>query len=219
MIAHEINNPLEAVTNLIYLARAEEAPLKKDAYLASAEEELRRAALLTHQSLRFYKQSSKPQASRLADVVASVLDRYAVKLKNYEIVVERRFRTHESIVCLDSEIRQVVSNLVRNAMEAMLGAGGLLSIRTREATDPKTGVKGLSLLVADTGMGMSPETKSKLYTAFHTTKGVGGTGLGLWVSAEIVERHHGKLRVRSRQAPAPRGTVFTLQLPYQAVAP
>ncbi len=218
-IAHEINNPLEAVTNLIYLARSEPSLPEKDTYLARAEEELRRAALLTHQSLRFYKQSSKPQAIRLTDLVSSVLDMFAVKLKNYDIEIDRRFRTQESIVCLESEIRQVVSNLVRNAMEAMLGGGGRLSVRIREASDPRTGVKGLSLLIADTGTGMSHETRSKLFTAFHTTKGVGGTGLGLWVSAEIVERHHGKLRVRSRQAPLPCGTVFLLRLPYQAIGP
>jgi two-component system, sporulation sensor kinase C len=123
----------------------------------------------------------------------------------------------ESIVCFESEIRQVISNLVRNAIDAM-SKGGRLIIRTREATRWRAGVKGVVITVADTGTGMSPETRAKIYKAFYTTKGIAGTGLGLWVSSEIVDRHHGSLAVRSRMTPGSSGTVFELFLPYQTMA-
>ncbi len=218
-IAHEINNPLEAVTNLIYLAKTEEASVTVRSYLDQAEDELRRVSLLTTQSLRFYKQSSRPQATRPVDLVTSVLDVYSVKITNWAIRVERRDQSCDSIVCLESEIRQVLSNLVRNAMDAMRGTGGRLLVRVQEAHNWKTEVRGVSITVADTGHGMTAETREKLFQAFYTTKGLSGTGLGLWVSQEIVARHHGTLRVRSRRTSGQSGTVFTLFLPYQAVMP
>ena len=112
----------------------------------------------------------------------------------------------------------MLSNLVRNAIDAMHGTGGSLLVRSREATEWRTGARGVVLTVADTGGGISPETMSKLYTAFFTTKGIGGTGLGLWVSAEIVKRHSGRLRVRSSQQPGKSWTVFELFLPYQGLS-
>jgi signal transduction histidine kinase len=120
-------------------------------------------------------------------------------------------------MCLESEIRQVISNLVRNAMDAMWDTGGRLLVRSREATDWHTGNKGVAITVADTGTGMAAETVSKLYTAFFTTKGLGGTGLGLWVSSGVVQRHRGRLTVRSRQGEKC-GTVFKLFLPFEAVS-
>jgi len=123
----------------------------------------------------------------------------------------------ESIVCFESEIRLVISNLVRNAVDAMSKSGGRMVVRTREATQWRSGAKGVVITVADTGTGMSPETLAKIYKAFYTTKGIAGTGLGLWVSSEIVDRHHGKLLVRSRMTPEASGTVFELFLPYQTM--
>ena len=217
-IAHEINNPLESVTNLIYLARLEHRDELRSEYLEAAEQELQRVAQLTAQSLRFYKQSSRAQAIRPTDLITAVLDVYMAKMQNYGIVLERRDRTSESVVCLESEIRQVLSNLVRNAMDAMQARGGRLIVETRERTRWSTMTKGISVTIADTGTGMSAETLLKLYTAFYTTKGISGTGLGLWVSSEIVGRHGGTLRVRSRQGERS-GTVFTLFLPFQALVP
>ena len=215
-IAHEINNPLEAVTNLLYLARLEADPAQKDQYLHTAEEELHRVAELTTQSLRFYKQSTLPQAVQAADLVTAVLDVYRMKLLNYDITLTRRDTHCEAILCMESEVRQVLSNLVRNAMEAVMAATSrTMFVRSRAATDWQSGARGISITVADTGSGMSAATKEKLYTPFYTTKGVGGTGLGLWVSSEIIGRHHGSLTVRSRQRDNG-GTVFRLFLPYAA---
>ena len=219
-IAHEINNPLEAVMNLVYLAKENmpAAPETEDAqrYLAQADLELQRVKLITAQSLRFYKQSHGPEAVTCGELLGSILDIYKPRFTNFGIAVDRRNRSTQHIVCMASEIRQVLSNLVTNAIDAMSHTGGTLFVRTHEATDWRTEKKGVVLTVADTGKGMSRATQASIYKAFYTTKGEQGTGLGLWISCEIVQRHHGSLRVRSRDRSPLRGTVFQLILPFQA---
>jgi two-component system sporulation sensor kinase C len=214
-IAHEINNPLESVMNLLYLARTAETDDGRDEYLGMADKELQRVAQITSQSLRFYRQSTRPQAVRCHDLLQSVLDVYETRALSMNIRFELRERMTESIVCLESEIRQVLSNLVRNAMDAMQGKPGRLLVRSRDSTEWRTQQRGVVLTFADTGSGISKATMERLYTAFFTTKGISGTGLGLWVSAEIVKRHRGRLRVRSCQTPGKSWTVFQLFLPYQ----
>ena len=216
-IAHEINNPLESVTNLIYLARHSDARPQIMHYLDQADTELQRASQITTQSLRFYRQSTKAQAIRPTDLLESVIDLYQGKLDNANIRVQRRERTTDSIVCLESEVRQVLTNLIRNAIDAMNGNGGRLLVRSREATQWRSGAQGVLITIADTGSGIPPDVMKNLYTAFFTTKGIGGTGLGLWVSAEIIKRHHGCLRVRSCHRPGRSWTVFELFLPYQGL--
>jgi two-component system sporulation sensor kinase C len=218
-IAHEINNPLESVMNLIYLSRQfehDDGVLSE--YLAQAEKELKRVAHITSQSLRFFKQSTKPNAVRPTGLLDAVLDVYSGRLANANVRVERRDRMPGSIVCMESEIRQVLSNLVRNSLDAMNGSGGRLIVRSREATEWRTKRKGVVLTFADTGTGITPGTMKHLYTAFFTTKDIGGTGLGLWVSSEIINRHYGRMRVRSCVTPGKSWTVFQLFLPYQGVA-
>lgn len=213
-IAHEINNPLSSVTNLLYLARDAKTEAVKDEFLRIAERELSRVSQLTTQSLRFYKQSTKPQAILASELITAVLDVYARKMSKQGIAVERRDRVARPIVCLESEIRQVISNLVRNAMEAMPSCGGKIRVRSREGTDWKTLRRGILIIVADNGAGMSEETRQNLYMAFYTTKGIGGTGLGMWVSSGIMQRHHGRLLVRSREGKCS-GTVFSMFLPFE----
>ncbi len=216
-IAHEINNPLESVTNLLYLAReTSQNPETRD-YLEIADRELRRVAVIANQTLRFHKQSSKPQLITSDDLIGSAISIYQGRLVNSNVEVEKRIRTTSRVRCFEGEIRQVLSNLISNAIDAMHPHGGRLLMRGREGTDWKTGRKGLILTVADTGSGMSPATTAKIFEPFFTTKEIGGTGLGLWVSHEIVERHGGTLAVRSSQQPAHSGTVFILFLPFDAV--
>ena len=209
-IAHEINNPLEAVMNLVYIASSNECSAEMQNYLKQMDRELQRVKLITSRSLRFYKQSTNARAMDYGELLDSVLNLNESRLLNFQIKVERRDRLHRSIVCMESEIRQVLNNLVGNAIDAMPGVGGRLFLRSREATNWRSGQRGILLTIADTGFGMNAETLKKLYKAFFTTKGIGGSGLGLWISSEIVERHHGQLRVRSRKVV---GTVFTLFLP------
>ncbi len=137
---------------------------------------------------------------------------------NSQVKVELRKRALKPVRCFEGEIRQVVNNLIGNAIDAMHPTGGRLLIRSREATNWLTGGQGLMLTFADTGGGISPQVLKKIFDPFFTTKEMNGTGLGLWVSQEIVTRHHGALRVRSRQREGCRGTVFTLFLPFDAVS-
>ena len=215
-IAHEINNPLESVTNLLYLARHGASNDETMRYLDLADKELQRVALITSQSLRFYKQSTRPQAIGCTALVNSVLDLYESRAANATVTIERRERSIESVVCLESEIRQVLNNLVRNAIDAMAGKGGRLLIRTREVTDWATDRLGVQITLADTGSGMTQQTLQHIYKPFFTTKGLAGTGLGLWLSREIVARHQGILKVRSSQRAGASGTVFSLFLPFDA---
>jgi len=216
-IAHEINNPLEAVTNLLYLA--EQSAVNTDArmYLETAQQELRRVSVIANQTLRFYRQTSNRKSVTAAELIDGTLPLYQGKLNNSNVTVERRERTRNPILCFDGEIRQVLSNLIGNAIDAMSATGGRLLLRSRDATDWSNGRKGVVLTVADTGSGMSAVTLSRIFEAFFTTKGLSGTGLGLWISHEIVERHLGKLKVRSSES-AHSGTVFTIFLPCDEVS-
>ncbi len=219
-IAHEINNPLEAVMNLVYLTERMDISVEAKAMLALADGELRRVKQITTQSLRFYKQSTRAQAAGCTELVDSVLHLYQARFLNGQIQVKRRERSTQSIVCMESEVRQVFSNLVSNAIDAMHGLDdSRLHIRTREATDWRNGRTGVCITVADNGAGMSAEIVKSIYTAFFTTKGDRGTGLGLWISSEIIVRHHGHLRVRSSSRLGRSGTIFALFLPYRGVSP
>ncbi len=215
-IAHEINNPLESVTNLIYLAQGSAGNQEVKEYLATAEIELRRVAAITNQTLRFYRQTTNPKATAAKEVIESTLAIYQGRLTNSEIRVCRRDRANEPVLCYDGEIRQVLSNLVGNAIDAMQAEGGRLMMRSRVGTNWKSGERGLFFTVADTGPGMSAETVARIFEPFFSTKGMSGTGLGLWVTKDIVVRHRGVLAVRSRTG-ANSGTVFSMFLPFDAV--
>lgn len=214
-IAHEINNPLESVVNLVYLAQHSGEMTTVREYLDAADRELQRVKLITNQSLRFYKQSTKPQAVKASDLITSVLDVYNMRLMSRNVIVERRERSKQAIICMESEIRQVLNNLISNAIDAMNGTGGRLCIRTRETMEWRTGTPGISITVSDTGIGIDPATIKNIYKAFYTTKEIGGTGLGLWISSEIVQRHRGRLLVRSSKNERRKGTTFQLFLPLQ----
>ena len=212
-IAHEINNPLEAITNLIYLAQNTAVNPDTKRFLQSAEIELRRVSIIAHQTLRFYRQTTKARPVTAAEMIDTTLSLHQGRLVNSKIAVERRDRAMLPINCFDGEIRQVLSNLIANAIDAMRGAGGKMLVRSREATDWKAGRKGIVITIADSGSGMDAHTLSRVFEPFFTTKEINGTGLGLWISREIVTRHSGVLRVRSFQSASCSGTVFTLFLP------
>ncbi len=225
-IAHEINNPLEAVTNLLYLARISKEHAQVQEFLEAADRELRRISLIATQTLRFYRQSTRPQAIQCEALVDSVLTLNQGRLLNANIRVQTRPWVERPIVCFEGEIRQVLNNLVGNAVDAM-PQGGCLSIRSAEGMDWKTGRPGLILTVADTGDGIPEPLRKQIFDPFFTTKGNNGTGLGLWISHEIVEKHQGSIRVRScwrgagdgTRSGTGGGTVFRMFLPFDAVLP
>lgn len=214
-ISHEINNPLEAVTNLLYLAVSNDhLPEDVRKYLETAQEELARVAQIATQALRFHRQAALPSWVSTADLMSSVKDLYQGRLANTHITVATRYTATRPVLCFENDIRQVLSNLIANAIDAMR-SGGRLTLRTHDATDWKTGRRGVRLTVADTGRGIPRAVRSRLFEAFYTTKEMNGTGLGLWISQGIAGRHEGRLCVRSCDASGRSGTVFTLFLPEQ----
>lgn len=211
-IAHEMNNPLEAVTNLIYLASHSEDLAEVKAYLNTAEGEIRRVSAITAQTLRFHHESQKAMETTWGDLLYTSLAIFKGRLISHHIEVQQRHRSEEAFLCFPGEIRQVLNNLIGNAIDAMQ-RGGRLIFRSRLATDWRENKRGIRLTIADTGGGMSPTTLGKIYDPFFSTKGAAGTGLGLWVSQDIVQRHHGTMLVRTSQDLRHHGTVFTLFLP------
>jgi len=216
-ISHEINNPLEAVTNLLYLIGTEDLPADAREYLKSAQDELARVSQIATQTLRFHRQSNKPTWVTPAQLVDAVLNLFQGRLANSGIHVEASYATTTKVLCFENDIRQVLNNLIANAIDAMR-TGGRLMVRAHDARHHESGVAGVRILVGDNGTGMSVETQRRLFEAFYTTKDLNGTGLGLWISKEIVERHQGALRVRSTQGGVRQGTVFSLFLPVEVAA-
>ena len=217
-IAHEINNPLAAITNCLYLVQQSELDTVGRSYLEIAQKELDRVAQITVQTLRFHRQSSRPVQTRVTDLIETVLALFDSRMRRQEIAVERRFRGEAPILAFEGEVRQIIVNLLGNAIDAMAG-GGCVHVRTAGTCEWQTGRRGLAISVMDSGSGMSDETIARLFEPFFSTKGITGTGLGLWVSREIVDRHHGTIRVRSRVAVAgmPGRTVFRVFLPADGV--
>ena len=215
-ISHEINNPLEAITNLLYLI-AQDPVLPEDlkVYVHMAQSEISRVSQIATQTLRFHRQAVNPTRVTAAELVGAVVRLYTGRLANSNIKVEARYSTDTHILCFENDIRQVLNNLIANAIDAMR-MGGRLLVRAHEKTD-EAGRQGVRITVADTGHGMSEETLRRVFEPFYTTKDLNGTGLGLWISAGIVERHQGRLTVRSSEHPVHHGTVFALFLPCEEV--
>ncbi len=211
-ISHEINNPLEAITNLLYLMGLEpELPDSIRHYVSLAQSELGRVSQIATQTLRFHRQAVAPTLVTAAELVGAVVRLYTGRLANSHIKVEAQYRTETKILCFENDIRQVLNNLIANAIDAMR-MGGRLLIRAKATSVPRPGVR---ISIADTGHGMSAAVAARIFEPFFTTKDLNGTGLGLWISAGIMERHQGWIRVRSSTRAATQGTVFTIFLPYE----
>ncbi len=216
-IVHEINNPLEAVLNLIFLAQRSADLNEARPYLRDAEEELGRACEITMQGLQFHRQPSSPASANVVNILQSVLSLFKGKFKTSRVYVVLKTEDAPELMCFAGEMRQVFVNLISNAVESMQH-GGQLTISVRPGTDWRTGDQGVRITIADTGYGMSLETRKRMYEAFYTTKGPAGSGLGLWVTANIVRKHQGCIHVRSKCLERSGGTVFTLIFPYAGAA-
>jgi PAS domain S-box-containing protein len=213
-ISHEINNPLEAVTNVLFLVKNEQHKLSAAAqeYLSTAERELARVSQIATHTLRFHRQSTNPREITPKDLIQSVLGLYQGRLLNSHIETIFQYRGAGPITCYEGDIRQVLNNLIGNAIDSMR-TGGRLILRTRDCSFWRTGARGVRITVADTGHGMSAEVREHIFDAFFTTKGSNGTGLGLWISKGIIEKHHGNIEVKSSSRPSCTGSVFSLFLP------
>jgi PAS domain S-box-containing protein len=201
-IAHEINNPLSAVTNLLYLMRDGHNP----EYLRTAEHEVARISHIVKQTLGFYRVSLKPVRVNPAELIDEVVAAFRPTIQAREVNVETQFRCEQEITAFPNELSQVFGNLVANALEAM-NPGGTLLLRTG------TFQHGLRVTIADNGKGIPREAVSKIFQPFFTANKEGGTGLGLWLAKEIVDSHGGAIRVRSSTGSQRHGTVFIITLP------
>ena len=213
-MAHGINNPLEAVTNLVYLARTKTQDPEVTEWLTQADRELRRVSAIANQSLQFHKQSSRPKETTCLDLFTATLLAFEARLKNSGIVVEKRKRAEEPVLCFEGDIRHVLGSVLSNAIDAMPDGGRLL-LRSRVGTEWKTGRTGLTLTIADNGVGMDAATRNRVFEAFFSTKGIGGIGLGMWIASDIMQRHAGRIAVRSGQRPGRSGTAVVLFLPFE----
>jgi len=213
-IAHEINNPLESVTNLLYLMEIDHgSPEKFPEYLRIAQREMNRVVQICKQTLMFSRETSTPVRLQLAELTEEVLVLYGRKIADKNLRVVRQYESSEAMTAFPGEMRQVLSNLIANAIEAS-SLNGRLIIRIRDTRNwSDSGVRGLRLSVADNGSGISPEARKRLGEPFFTTKGQAGTGLGLWVTRSILSRYGGNLQVRSSTSEERHGTVFSLFLP------
>jgi PAS domain S-box-containing protein len=213
-IAHEINNPLEAVTNLLYLVNMDgNVTGNSRNLLEAADKELRRLSHIASRSLKFYRQPTAPVLSSLEELIESVLFFYETEINMRQITLERRYRAAPNVLYHPGEFRQVITNLIGNAMDALRRQGRLV-VGVRPSTDA-AGRQGVAVTVADNGSGMEREILDRLFQPFATTKGEDGTGLGLWVSKGILDNHHTQIAVRSKRGC---GTVFRLFMPIEPTA-
>lgn len=212
-VAHEINNPLEAVANLLFLITLTETPEEIHKHARLAMDELMRVSKITQQTLQFSRQQGESKLVKLSQIVEVVLGVYRSKLAAMQVSVEVQAAREESVVCVPGEIQQIFTNLVANAIDAMPGGGRLL-MRLRPSKDWRDSTTpGMRITFCDSGVGMDRVTMRKLSEPFFTTKADTGTGLGMWVVTQLLDRHQGHLRTRSRQGPAASGSAFSLFLP------
>jgi signal transduction histidine kinase len=211
-IAHEINNPLEAVMNLIFLARQHSAAGSKvHEYMLTAEEELERVSHIARQTLGYYKDTGTPTEIHLHDLIQNVLTVYNSRLLSNGIRVITRFNDLQKIAVSKGEMLQVFSNVISNSLDAMR-QGGVLFISIRKFAG--SAGEGIQAVIRDSGSGISPEHLEKIFEPFFTTKGELGTGIGLWVARQLIERRGGQISVASSTEKESGGTTITIFLPF-----
>jgi PAS domain S-box-containing protein len=213
IIAHEINNPLEAITNAFYLLRNHPSLDEEAKYYASlAEQELQRASHITRQTLSFYRDSKQPITVSVPDLLDNVIELQQRPISVNHIRLEKKYHSAGVVRGFPGELRQVFLNLIGNAIQAM-PTGGTLRLRVADAVDPETERRGIAVSVIDTGAGIRPEDAKRLFQPFFTTKSAKGTGLGLWISKGIVQKYEGRIDFRSFRSGSATCTCFRVFLP------
>ena len=212
VLAHEINNPLAAVMNLLFLAQTTaDTPAPVQQYLKMADDELKRIAHITRQTLGFYRESSVPTTFPVATLLNSVIDLLQAKMASTQVIVEKQCDELLQITAIFGELRQVISNLMLNSLDA-LDEGGRVTLRASRSRNPFDGNPRIRITIADNGQGICAAALPNIFEPFFTTKGSTGNGLGLWVCKQIIEKHGGSIWVRSRIC-EPHGTTFSIVLP------
>src|SRR6266851_2176559 len=212
-VAHEVNNPLEAVTNLIYLAKNHDtASDTVRGYLSDAEEELNRVADLTKQTLGFYREQKGATRTQVGTHLRQLLAVSSSKTKNKGINIQLEIEQDPEIVAVPSEIRQLLANILNNAID-VVNYAGMIRIRVSAARQWGLRTPGVQITFVDSGPGIAPPDHAKIFEPFYTTKPAVGTGLGLWICKSIVDRHAGKIQIRSNTTPGRSWTVVSVFLP------
>ena len=213
-IAHEINNPLEATINCLYLVAMSDLSEQARQFLEMAQKELDRVTQITVQTLKFYRASTKASQADVHELIGTVLSLLDSRIKQQRIKITLELRADPMLFVHDGEIRQVLANLVGNALDAVPEEGHVI-VRTATTREWKSDRKGIVITIADNGSGMDAATRKRIFEPFFSTKGMTGTGLGLWVSDEIVSKHKGWIQLRSKVAVdgVGGGTVFRFFLP------
>ncbi len=211
-IAHEINNPLEAIVNLWYLLTQDETlSANGQELLKTLGAELGRVSHITKQTLQFYRDGKTPGPVDLAEPLNAAVGLFSRKATLAGTTIETHYRTSAAIFGFAGELRQVFANLIGNAIEAGATA---IKIRVSPGHDWKHQARpGVRVTFADNGSGIPADSAARLFEPFFTTKDEKGTGLGLWVSRGIVQKHEGWIRMRTSTLPARHGTAFELFLP------
>jgi two-component system CheB/CheR fusion protein len=216
-IAHEINNPLESITNVLYLLeKYPKLDVGAREYVVLAQKELQRVVHITRQTLGFYREAAQAGEVELAQIVEDALGIYERKFAREDIHVIKRFDSPGRVCGFAGELRQVIVNLLSNALDA-LPSSGSVQVHIYDSRDWRNDEqKGVRVVVADNGAGITARNLQRVFDPFFTTKGEKGTGLGLWVIAGIVRKHGGRIRVRSSARPGHSGTCFSLFFPVEA---
>ncbi len=217
-VAHEINNPLEAITNLIYLAKMASPPGEVQAFLLAAEEQMVCVSHLTRQTLGFYRETTGACLVRPSEIVSDLLAIFASRARNRGIQLKHKIQSDAAIQAVPGEVRQVVANLISNGIDAIHGSGRI-EIRVSAVRDEKgEPVRGVRITVADTGVGIPAAARNHVFEPFFTTKRDVGTGLGLWVCKSIIDNHRGTIRIRSMTTPGKSGTAISVFFPLNSQA-
>ena len=219
-IAHEINNPLEAIMNTLYLVRSSTLylPPATIEYLDLADGELMRIAHITRQTLGFYREFSAATSNSTSALISSVINLLQAKIRTNRATVEQQGDELLEVMGIAGELRQILANLLANSLDA-IGVDGKIVLRASASLDPRNGARRVRITVSDGGHGMTLATTKHIFDPFFTTKGSVGTGLGLWVCKQLIEKNGGYIRIRSNTARAHQGTSFSFVLPRDAATP
>ena len=210
-IAHEIHNPLDSVANLHYLMEKETDPGLQQRYLAMAQQELNRTLQISRAMLGLYREPKAPVEVHLRDLLESVLLLLDRQLKDQSVTVERKLEEDVPIQGFPGELRQVFTNLITNAAEAA-GPGGQVRVLLEDSQTADSR-PGATVTIIDSGPGILESHLNKIFKPFFTTKGELGTGLGLWVSRGIVEKHGGTIELTNSTDPVLHGAAVRVYLP------
>jgi signal transduction histidine kinase len=213
-LAHEIHNPLANVGSLLYLMGRADLPQEVQNYLHQAGDELKRITNISHRMLSLNRESQSPVPVKIADLLDSIVESLRWRIQQGTVDLQRHYEYQGEIAGFPGELRQVFFNLIMNALEAM-ESQGTLEMRIRSSPDSRNAVE---VVIRDSGVGIPNSARPNVFESFFTTKGEKGTGLGLWIARNIVQKHNGSITFDTRTDGSDRGTEFKVTLPQQPAA-